>query len=867
MDRYNQGKIFTNSKCIGCNKCITVCPVMGANVSVARYGRNVVEVSKKCIECGCCVSACIHNARDYNDDTDAFFDDLSSGRKISLLVDPAFYIDYGKDAPFILGALTDAGINKIYDVAYGAEISVWAHAKYIKEHSDENGVCRQFIANNCAASKTFMENQHPELLPLMIPVFSPVMSTAVYVRKYLNDDSDLAYLGPCIASATQIKDDPDKALITYNVTFSHFINHMDAFDENGLSVEADLKTEGLGNLVSYRDEFVNAVAYCFPLSTVRGYADTISDSDIRYFETVVKKPNEPHPTITQVSACKDGCLMGAGVKPKDINVVGMMGNYIDKRHNSFGLVTRCNGYEEFYGNLCDKFADLNITDFTIEFKDKFKQPFMVPEDAIQDIFTTMHKETRPKQSMNCRSCGYKSCREFAIGVANGYARIQDCIHYMNDDLKYSVFIDRTTHILNTRGFMHKVKEMMANNPDKGYVVTVGNINRLKSINDLYGVEVGDKVIAYVAKLLSELCEGRGLCARFGGGVFALCVENKEENFTFFSSNLQLDCKHLGVYFPVTARWGTYIIQDRNEDLDRMTNFATYAAECGADRTKNTHKFFNERMRVELATESKITNEMQAALDDNEFVFYVQPQFDHTTGKIVGGEALSRWIKPNGEIVSPGVFIPVFEKNGFVKTLDKFCFENAFKLVLDWERSGKAIAPLSVNISRVSLETDDAVDIIRKLTEEYVIDKSHLHFEITESAYTKEQAEVTRRIGEIKDMGYEIAMDDFGSGYSSLNSLKDIPIDILKLDMGFLRGGTNVERGNKIIAHMVDMAKTLKLKMVAEGVETKEQADFLTKRGCNVIQGYYYAKPMPLPEYEKLLAENLGTGKPEKKKTQ
>lgn len=854
MRRYNIGNIYTNSKCVGCNKCVSVCPIMGANVSVLDYSKNTIEVSQKCIECGRCVNACSHNAREYKDDTANFFEDLREGKKISLLVDPAFYIDYGDEAPLILGQLQECGVNRIYDVAYGAEISMWAHVKYLKEHTDENGYCRAFIANTCPAVVGVIENAHPDLIPLLVPVHSPFDCTAVYVRKYLKDDSDFAYLSPCVAYTQSMHAGDNGANISYNVTFSHLMEELGPFDSTDVSAEAELTTDGVGNLASYRDGFASGISWCFSPEKIVSFDDNLSDEAIRKLTNVAKHPEMHHPALLVIEGCKNSCYLGTGVKERSINVASVLSTHEEIRNRSFGLIKESPSHDYYYKAICDKFAELDSDDFIRTYKDNFRQPNMIPEDAIQDIFKSMHKESRQKQVVNCRSCGYRSCREMAVAVANGYAKIQDCIHFMNDDLRYGAYLDRVTGLANTRGFYHKMSELINSNRDKEYLVCVGNMNKLKNLNDLYGFEVGDKVIAYIAKRLSEIVGDNGVAAHMSGGVFAFCVENKPENYEYFMSLESIDCKHLGVYFPVTIRFGLYVVRDRREAFDKIVNLATYAADKATDRSKNSNILFDETMRQELANDSEITMSMHDAMENNEFVLYLQPQFDHSNGRIVGAEVLSRWITRVGNVISPVRFIPVFERNGFVKELDKHVWENSFKLISRWEKENAPIVPLSVNVSRVSLETDAIIDTIKSLSEKYPIDKSHLYFEITESAYSKNQESLIERIGKIKELGFSIAMDDFGSGYSSLNSLKDIPIDVLKLDMGFIRGGTNVERGNEIVSHMVQMGNALKLKLVAEGVETKAQADFLLGEGCNVIQGFYYAKPMPIDKFEEMIKE-------------
>lgn len=859
MSRFNEGIVYTNGKCVGCNRCISVCPTIGANVSVSNDGKTRLEVSRKCINCGLCVSECSHHARDYRDDFDSFLEDIKAGEKISLLVDPAFYIDYFEKAGNILGALKALGINKIYDVSVGAEISMFAHAKYLKEHSERKKQCRQFISNNCAAVMNYIEYLHPELIPLVIPVQSPVGCTAIYVKKYLKDSSRLAYLSPCITQTEDIHEiggDGDVE-IDYNITFSSLAKYLKKEGSKGEATVSDVSSDGIGNIISKNGGFSEGVALFFDQGEIITHISGISDKDLDFVKAAAFSSDFIHPLMTSIEACENGCVTGNGAKRKDIEAANLLFSYGEIRKKSYGIYKSCNGYEAFYNETKKKYRDLNFDDFERKIHDKYRQPYQVPEDAIGEIFTSMHKNNKAKQQINCQSCGYSSCRELAIAVANGYARIQDCVHFMNDDLKYSVMVDGMTGIANAVGFRAKARQLVDENPDKDYVLFVGNVNKLKNVNDLYGAEMGDKVLCHIAKRLSDFSEGVGVCGRFGGGVFALLLEDRPEVVEPFMAYETVNCRHLGVYFPITIRYGVYRVKDRgNIRFGDISNLCTYAADKATNRTKISYIEYTDSMRQEMQIETDITLKMRDAMANGEFVIYLQPQYDHRTGKIVGAEALSRWVKPDGSIISPGLFIPVFEKNGFIKDMDKYVWEKSFMLVGEWERMGRPHVPISVNISRVSLETDEIVAVLGELADKYPIDKDHLYFEITESAYMNDQKKLTERIQMIKNLGFKIAMDDFGSGYSSLNSLKDIPIDVLKLDMGFLRGGTNIERGNEIVAHMIDMAKALELKIVAEGVETKEQADFLTDRGVDVIQGYFYARPMPLSDYESKLITDM-----------
>ena len=849
MSRFNEGIVFTNDKCIGCSKCISVCPVFGANVSRVTDGKQVVEVSRKCIDCGLCVVACEHGAREYRDDLDTVLKALSEKRKISALIDPTLYMVYGGKSAEILGFLKDLGIHKLYDVAYGAEISMYAHAKYLKEHSDSTGQCRQFIANTCGALNNFVSYTSPQLIPLMIPVMSSVTCTAIYARKYLNDDSEFVAITPCITQIDEVRNPDNRGYVAYSVTIESLVKYMEKKGTVRRRAESDLTSDGIGNVITYNDGCIEGVRAFFPADEIFTNLGGVKDVNINNLVGLSGVKGSRHSMMVTTDFCRGGCICGTALNAKDVNLSTVMTNFRKIRSTSFNFLESCVSSAEYYERFTKRFKDLDFDYFKKTLSDRYRQPYIGPEDAIQDIFETMHKNTEAKKNVNCQSCGYKTCREMAIAVSNGYARIQDCVHFMNDDLKYSALVDKKTGIPNRDGFGKKAKEILDANADKTYILMVGNVNKLKNVNDLYGSDMGDMVLIHIAKTIEALVGEEGTCGRFGGGVFAIFVEDKPEYLDQIINMESFNASRLGVFFPITIRFGMYRVTDHNLKLANVVNLCTYAADKATDRTKNTFIEYSDLMRREMQEETEITLKMREAMADGEFVLYVQPQYNHLSGKMVGAEALCRWVKQDGSIVSPGVFIPIFEKNGFIKELDKYVWETAFKQVQTWEKAGGPQVPISVNISRISLENDTIVDVIRELSKKYPVDKKHLYFEITESAYMKDQAALTERVYKLKDIGFAIAMDDFGSGYSSLNSLKDIPIDILKLDMGFLRGGTNVERGNEIIAYMVSMAKALNLKMVAEGVETKEQADFLTKQGCDVIQGYYYARPMPLPEFE------------------
>jgi EAL domain-containing protein (putative c-di-GMP-specific phosphodiesterase class I) len=294
------------------------------------------------------------------------------------------------------------------------------------------------------------------------------------------------------------------------------------------------------------------------------------------------------------------------------------------------------------------------------------------------------------------------------------------------------------------------------------------------------------------------------------------------------------------------RFGYYSMQDnadeKNISVMDMINSAILAMDLRVTQQENTYNGYTKALKQKQHEEAKLSTLMKSALDNNEFVLWFQPQYATSSNKLVGAEALCRWINKEGQIISPSIFIPVTEKNGFIRYLDKEIWRKAFSMVRRWIDEGYDPVPVSINISRVSLESDGIYYTIKYLKDEYKIPPELIHFEITESAYIGDEGNLLQRINQIRSLGFKIAMDDFGSGYSSLNSLKDIPIDIIKLDMGFLNDTTGlakiaeendndssstevssalVNRGGTIISSVIRMAQKLKYITVAEGVEKEE----------------------------------------------
>ena len=847
MKEYNNGLIRTNDKCIGCNKCVSTCPVVGANVSLVVNGHPTMAVSEdKCIHCGKCIRTCNKGAREFIDDTEEFFKAIYSDMKVSLIVDPAFYLIYGSEAGNILGYLREQGVYRIYDGGYGAEISAYLHATYIRNRKQDQNTAT--ILNYCPAVIKYMEDHVPDMLDQIIPIHSPVMCTAIYVRKYLKDNSVLAYLGPCPSKKDEMIDTGN--VISYNICIRNLMTKLKDVTFEECNHEDDLKAIGLGALSTLRGSFGYMIDRLIPKEMLsvknehidRGFFDFIKASSSNggygasYYDLI---------------ACDVSCLMSAGVdfpfdKYSDLNrkIYDLRGKNLDSL-NGYGTC------DENYARVEKFFTEIDPDDFARSYQSTYRQMSQVPEDTCEAIFNSMYKDTETKRHVDCGSCGYNTCREMVEAIAYGYNRMENCIHYMNDELLMRYYTDDLTKIANAEGFKANVTRIYEQNPGKEYVIGVVSLNQLNLINDLYGFSLGDAYIKKAAEIAVRFTKDIGTAGRLAGGEFLVCFENTPENMDAAYKATTYSFSDINVSFPLSFRAGLYLDRFRDETMEAMINYASLARDKIEEDGVSTILFYDNELQEKLAAEAMVTSQMYAAITKMEFVPYYQPQYSHKEQRIVGAEILCRWIKRDGSVISPGLFIPIFEKNGFIKTLDKYMWEQAFISAMNYQKDAFHRIPVSVNISRISLNEDDFTDTIRTLFKRYPIDPEYLHFEITESAYSSRQDIVSRKVNELREMGFKVAVDDFGSGYSSLNILKDMPIDILKLDMGFFRG-RNSENGQIIIRNVVSMVKELSLDIISEGVETAEQAEFLRHVGCDIIQGYLYARPMPAAEYEKLI---------------
>lgn len=849
MRSYNTGIVYSDEKCIGCNKCIAACSVLGANCAIIQNGQNRVVVdSRKCVICGSCVSVCPQKARTYRDDSESFFTGAAQSQNISVIIDQSFFVLYKDRARSVLGWLRSLGVKNIYSSSLGAEISVWANVRYLLAHHEEDEA--PFLVNCCPAFTLRVEREEIDFLKKLIPVHSPAFCTAIYAKKYLGDTSKMVFISPCVAVKDLIS--RHKGTIDASVSFDSIITRFNEAKYSGTESDPDQTGRTFGNIISAEDGMARCLALFFPEKYIIAHYNNLSPHTFSVLRNETQNCSlSERPLASTVVSCRNGCLDGPGTKKFRSTVSSICIEYFRMFTDSMKDLDIEASHKRNLEMLEKQFAGLDCADFTCSFQDHYQQPYRIPKSTYDEIFTAMHKNTVKKRSVNCGFCGYRSCMEMASAIAYGYNRKENCIHYMNEEMAFRYFIDPQTGIPNRAAFVRDAELLLKSNPAKKYVVCSGNVNKFKIIDDLYGFEAGDKVLHIVSVVLKYTVGSEGLCASLGGGNFALFFEYTPENMARLTKREFIDCSVLGIAFRVTMRFGLYVAQDRSESIMNMMNYATISMDKNSSPMENTFTMYTQEFHDQMKLETMITADMQGAMERQEFKLFFQPQYN-PAGTLVGAEVLCRWIKDDGFIRTPDVFIPIFEKNGFIKKLDRYVWEKSFQAIQRWHSAGIKVVPISLNISRITLKDDDIISFISDLHKNYSLPPHTVHFEITESAYMNDQKRLIGRVNGIRNLGYAIAMDDFGSGYSSLNTLKDVPIDILKLDMGFLRESENTERGGTIINSVVRMAQDLKLMTIAEGVETQNQADFLCSIGCDVLQGFLYSRPVSQAEFERII---------------
>lgn len=405
-------------------------------------------------------------------------------------------------------------------------------------------------------------------------------------------------------------------------------------------------------------------------------------------------------------------------------------------------------------------------------------------------------------------------------------------------------------------FFRAAEEFLKSHTDRTYCLMAIDIEHFKLFNEWYGTQAGDKFLISIGLHLKEVQdENDGIAGYIGGDNFAIILPEDTALLKKLQHEIMGYVRQYGDNAGFIPAFGLYHITDPSVPVSTMYDRATLAQESIRENYAQRVCWYDADMMHKIEEEHILLTEVQRALQNREFIIYAQPKCHMATGKIIGLESLIRWNHPVKGLLTPNGFVPVLEQNGLITDLDLYSWEMVCQCLSRWIAAGHRAVPISVNVSRVDIYSLDVVATFKKLIAKYGLDPGLVEIEITESAYAENAEKVKEVVNEFRKAGFTVLMDDFGSGYSSLNMLKDINVDVLKIDMEFLEmNDETAGKGMGILEAITSMARLIDLKLIAEGVETKEQVDFLTEMGCHYAQGYYFYPPMPVDVFEPLIAD-------------
>ena len=414
--------------------------------------------------------------------------------------------------------------------------------------------------------------------------------------------------------------------------------------------------------------------------------------------------------------------------------------------------------------------------------------------------------------------------------------------------KYNATHDRLTGLYTKEYLLAKIREKIDSNPDEEYVIAYFDVNDFKLVNDVFGNDFGDLVLLRIARRIKKESSEYTLYGRLIGDTFGMCIPKSRFNPKALEEILSRFTVAEGTLeYHIMMHIGVYEVKDRNLDVSVMFDRARMALSTIKEDCRTYIAYYDDKMREDVLWAQRITNELPNALEEKQIMPYLQPIVG-PDGKTIGAEALVRWIHPELGFMSPAKFIPVFEKNGMIADVDKYMWRSACEILAGWKGKHDDWF-ISINISPKDFYFMNVGAEIKKIVNEYGIDPKQLRIEITETVM---MTDIEKRIGilnELRNDGFLVEMDDFGSGYSSLNMLKDMPVDIIKIDMVFLSRSTDNNKAKTILQNMIVLSDNLGISSLTEGVETVDQYKMLSDMGCKMFQGYYFAKPMPISDFE------------------
>lgn len=858
MDFSGNSLIHTNDKCVGCNKCIAACSNIGASLAtkIEGEGRSRIIVNPdRCIACAACFDVCKHNAREYIDDTQAFFEDLKRGEDISVLIAPAFKANYPEKYGAVLGGLKALGVKRFINVAFGADITTWGYINYIKKYGFKGG-----ISQPCPAVVNYIEKYQPQLIPKLLPVQSPLMCAAIYARKKLGISGKFAFISPCIAKKIEISDPANKNYVNYNVTFDHLMRYISENNLYGEPCEDEVEY-GLGAFYPVPGGLSANLRWLLGESAFIREID--GEKHLYHFlrdnAPAIAAGRTPFVLIDALN-CKNGCICGSATDPELSHTDTPLYNLMKireevKTEESGSAWSKFASPEERMQALNEQFKDLKLEDFVRTYTDRSEAvalPQPTPEE-LDDVFIKMKKYTSVSRNINCASCGYENCREMATAIYNGINYKENCVHYLKElaieeqkQLKYQAEHDTLLDIMNR----HAATSYLNNNFDAKdkYSVIIVDIDGFKSLNETYGYSQVDIMLKFLGVKMQMLANHyKMLLARYGGDEFLFVLKGQHlderhkitrEILNIFSEPIPLSEEkiRISVCAGISNSDG---VTSPNNHLINAEN-AMFAAKGLRRRSVFV---YSEELRQKSLEESHIKEKLMEAFENDGFFMVYQPQVNSKTKKVSGYEALVRMKAPG---LYPGQFIPVAEKNGWIWKIGRITTELTIRQLAMWRDQGHELHPVSINYSSNQLSDTGYIDFLESLLSKYQIPTKYVEIEITEGVFLKKSAQADELFNRLKSLGIKLLMDDFGTGYSSLAYLTYIPVDVIKLDKSLVDTYL-VDGKDSFIKNVIRLVHDLDKEMLIEGVEEDWQYQRLCEFNADTIQGYYFSKPIPPEE--------------------
>ncbi len=435
-----------------------------------------------------------------------------------------------------------------------------------------------------------------------------------------------------------------------------------------------------------------------------------------------------------------------------------------------------------------------------------------------------------------------------FAIYAGYSKISSL-----KSIEKSAYYDPLTKLPNLAKIKKDMKSVLKRNTTNRYSVVKIDVENFKAINEMFGFEIGNRVLQAFKTIRETVDEPTLMIARVGIDEFLLFsgngfLDDMEERTNIYEAHYKELIPELGEYH-ISFKYGRYHIAKGEMNVDDIVTKVNMAHRIAKDKKGLIIYDYDDSYKRDVLEAAEITSKMKTALENKEFKVYLQPKFSVIDGGIVGAEALVRWIEPNGDIVYPNRFIPLFEKNGFIVELDRYMLEATCVVIKQWIDSGFGHLSVSVNCSRLNLNSPNFVTIISEIVDRYQIPHQYIEIELTESTIIENEEVLEKLFRDLHTSGFKVSIDDFGSGYSSLGLLKNLKVDTLKLDRSFFVDNKDIVRGDLVVDGIIKLAQSLNMYVVAEGIEEESQIRFLKQIGCDAIQGYYFEKPMAVVEFE------------------